>query len=321
MHNRIIKNQYSIKNHIYAALILISSVAFADQERAWTTLNLGDMINTENYEAFPTITKDGLNLYFARGSARKTDGTKVKTWGAVDDWDIYVSTRGNLSDSWSKPKRLPDHINTGGEEHSVSLSPDGHWMYFSSNNLNTLGQMDIFKSYRKDINDPLSWGKPQNLGSMVNTEQFDVCVVYHQEKDSPLVNLYFVSNREGGLGHVDAWRIDYDPIKDSYAEAQHIPIVSSPSLDGHLDPEAGYIWSEREGGIGLGDLWHSARDKNGNWLAPTNLGSSINTKYEEQMPSPFDHGRVIYFPSNRPGGNGNLDIYIAEKNDLAINGN
>ena len=57
----------------------------------------------------------------------------------------------------------------------------------------------------------------------------------------------------------------------------------------------------------------SFRDKQGNWLEPVNMGPGINTEYEEQLPAPFDQGRIIYFPSDRPGGSGGLDIYIAEK--------
>lgn len=225
-----------------------------------------------------------------------------------------MATRPSLDAPWGEPIRLPDHINTDGEDHSVSLSTDGHWMYFSSNKLDTCGGLDIFRSYREDVRDHLAWGLPENLGCEVNTEEADVCVIYHQEENSDLVNLYFVSNREGTLGSVDSWRVSFDPKTGIYGDVEHVLAVSSPGFDGHLDPEAGYVWTEREGGFGGSDIWHSDRDDEGNWLPPTNLGSSINTEYEEQLPAPFDHGRIIYFPSDRPGGIGNLDIYIATKN-------
>ncbi len=296
---------------------MLAGSSFADEAGEWTVRNLGAPINSADDEAFPTITRDGLALYFSRRAVRSTGTNEVGSASEPDDWDIFVSSRGSLDAPWGDPQRLPDHINTDdGEEHSVSLSPDGHWMYFSSTALGSYGGFDIFKSYRNDVTDELAWEEPENLGRDVNTGQTDVCVIYHQEENSDLASLYFTSNREGTTGQLDTWRIGYDPRTGEYTEAENILSVSSPRKDAHLDPEAGFVWTEREGGFGGGDIWHSDRDDDGNWLSPVNLGSSINTEYEEQLPSPFDHGRIIYFPSDRPGGAGNRDIYFAENNAL-----
>ena len=297
-------------------LVMLAGSSFASDAGDWTVANIGDPINSADDEAYPTITKDGLALYFARRPVGNADGSEAGVPSEANDWDIFVSTRLSLDAPWGEPQRLPDHINTDGEEHSVSLSPDGHWMYFSSTELGAYGGFDIFKSYRSDLADELAWGKPENLGRDVNTAQYDVCVIYHQEENSDLASLYFVSNREGTTGQTDIWRIGYDPKSGEYSEAENILAVSSPLGDFHLDPEAGFVWTKREGGFGGGDIWHSDKDDDGNWLPPVNLGNSINTEYEEQLPSPFDHGRIIYFPSDRPGGSGNRDIYIAEKNAL-----
>lgn len=287
--------------------ILNAPPAIADDQSTWTVTNLGPQINTIHDEGFPAISENGLVLYFSRGITSVVDGAEH------EDWNIYVSTRPSMDAPWGKPHILPDHINTGGEEHSVSFSPDGRWLYFSSDQLDTCGGLDIFRSYREDISDDLAWGPPQNLGCNVNTVEHDVCVIYHTEKIGESVNLYFVSNRPGTSGHMDAWRVGFNPEAGTYSKAEVLASVSSPKFDGHLDPESGYVWTARDGGYGGSDLWHSDRDSQGNWLAPVNLGPAINTEYEEQLPAPFDHGRIIYFPSDRPGGSGGLDIYIAEK--------
>ena len=292
-------------------LPLASGQSLATED--WRVTNLGPPVNTSDYEGFPTISKDGLALYFARASATKKDGTVAETFWDTDDWDIYVATRTNIDAPWSNPRKLPDHINTGGEDHSVSFSPDGHWMYFSSTELDGCGGLDIFRSYREDVSDQLGWGPPENLGCDVNTEYHDVCVVYHQEDESGRVGLYFVSNREGSIGSLDMWRIGFEPNTNRYNDAEHLDAISSAGFEGHIDPEAGYIWTIREGGFGGSDIWQARRDKDGAFTDPQVLGAPVNTEYEEQMPSPFDHGRAFYFPSDRPGGAGNLDIYIAER--------
>ena len=292
---------------IIGAILLVSS-SFATAQYNWDVENLGSPINTEAREAFPTVSEDGLSLYFARFDIAKEVQVRAT-------WDIWVSEREALDSPWKEPQRLPDHINTsGGSEHSVSFSPDGHWLYFSSTALGTHGGWDIFRSYRQDVSDPLAWGEPENLGLEVNTPATEVCVIYHLDEATGQTFLYFVSNREGSIGSLDAWRMRYDPATDRFFQAEPVEAVNTPSFDGHLDPIAGYVWSSREGGFGQDDIWYSPRDEYGNWLTPVNAGAGLNTEYSEQLPSPTSHdGNVIFFPSDRPGGEGGMDIYIGTR--------
>ena len=289
------------------AALFALTVGAASGQKAWSVENLGPPVNTETSEAFPTIAADGLVLYFARRAPGVADGDTV--WS----WDLWVAERENLESPWTTPHRLPDQINTvEGDEHSVSVSPDGHWLYFSSTALGSRGSFDIFRSYREDTTDPLAWGEPESLGDAVNTAAAEVCVIYHAEDGGSSVHLYFVSDREGSMGHLDVWRIGYDPATDAYSEAEPVTAVNSPAFDGHLDPLAGYVWSSRDGGMGREDIWRAARDDEGNWLTPVNVGPGINTEYSEGLPSPLDStGNVLFFSSNRPGGEGRSDIYVA----------
>ncbi|MDX1746722.1 MAG: hypothetical protein R3324_12350 [Halobacteriales archaeon] len=276
-------------------------------QEAWFVENLGPPVNTETSEAFPTIAADGLVLYFARRTSGSVEGESVRSW------DLWVAERETPDGEWSEPRRLPDHINTvEGDEHSVSVSPDGHWLYFSSTALGSRGSFDIFRSYREDVSDPLDWGEPENLGDAVNTAAAEVCVIYHAEEGAGTVHLYFVSDREGSMGHLDVWRIEYDPTTETYSEAEPVTAVNSPAFDGHLDPLAGYVWSSREGSMGRDDIWFAPRDSEGNWLTPVHAGPGLNTEYGEGLPSPLDSsGDVLFFSSNRPGGAGGSDLYVA----------
>lgn len=285
----------------------VFAVGGVSGQDGWSVENLGAPVNTEASEAFPTIAGGGLVLYFARRTPAVVEGERTTSW------DLWVAERETLDGPWGTPRRLPDHINTAeGTEHSVSLSPDGHWLYFSSTALGSMGSLDIFRSYRQDTSDPLAWGEPENLGGAVNTGAAEVCVIYHAEEGARTARLYFVSNREGSMGHLDVWRIDYDPATDAYSEAEPVTAVNSPAFDGHLDPLAGYVWSSRDGGMGREDIWRAPRDAEGNWLTPVNVGPGINTEYGEGLPSPLDStGDVLFFSSNRPGGQGRSDIYVA----------
>ena len=49
------------------------------------------------------------------------------------------------------------------------------------------------------------------------------------------------------------------------------------------------------------------------WSAPTNLGAGLNTPSVDGCPFISKDGLTLYFASNRPGGSGLLDIYVAER--------
>lgn len=72
--------------------------------------------------------------------------------------------------------------------------------------------------------------------------------------------------------------------------------------------------SNRPGGYGALDLyvsyWDAARKQ---WGTPINLGPTINTAANEQCPLPLDNGKELLFVSNRPGGLGGLDLWIARR--------
>jgi hypothetical protein len=52
---------------------------------------------------------------------------------------------------------------------------------------------------------------------------------------------------------------------------------------------------------------------NNAWTPIRKLNKFVNTKYYESSASESANGKKLYFTSNRPGGQGNLDIYVSEK--------
>ncbi len=68
--------------------------------------------------------------------------------------------------------------------------------------------------------------------------------------------------------------------------------------------------SDRPGGMGGMDLYRCVRNGTG-WSAPENLGPAVNSPLDEVYPRLQTDGR-LHFSSNRPGGMGGLDIYLAQ---------
>ncbi|HEX6892512.1 MAG TPA: tetratricopeptide repeat protein [Chryseolinea sp.] len=119
--------------------------------------------------------------------------------GGLGGNDIYVS---ELRDgSWSKPQNLGEEINTSQNEIFPYLHQDGS-LYFSSDGLPGLGQLDLFKSETKSE----GYSEPQNLGYPINSSYDDFGLSF----DSLATHGYFTSNRKRGGYDDDIYELDMD---------------------------------------------------------------------------------------------------------------
>lgn len=69
--------------------------------------------------------------------------------------------------------------------------------------------------------------------------------------------------------------------------------------------------------VGSCDIYYSIRHGD-SWSVPQNIGEPVNSRYWESNPSLAPSGDKMYFVSNRPGGEGDMDIWVA---DIAISDN
>jgi hypothetical protein len=77
-----------------------------------------------------------------------------------------------------------------------------------------------------------------------------------------------------------------------------------------------YFQSNRPDGFGLIDLWVSQRDcVDCAWGSPQNLGPTINGPGAEFAPNLSPDGHLLFFSSNRPGGQGLNDIWVSHRTD------
>ena len=77
-----------------------------------------------------------------------------------------------------------------------------------------------------------------------------------------------------------------------------------------------YFGSDRPNGHGGLDLWVAIRAcVECPWEAAVNVGATLNTAFNEGSPAFSTDGRFLFFTSNKPGGSGNDDIYVAYRAD------
>jgi peptidoglycan-associated lipoprotein len=142
--------------------------------------------------AHPSISKDGLTLYFVSDMA-----------GGFGKKDIWKVTRLRPGDAWSKPVNLGPDINTAGDELFPYIREDGT-LYFSSDGHIGMGGLDIFKA------------KPQPDGSWVvlnmkppiNSFADDFGITFEDENEKGI----FSSTRKG-KGNDDLYTFELPPLK------------------------------------------------------------------------------------------------------------
>lgn len=125
--------------------------------------------------------------------------------------------------------------------------------------------------------------------------------------------LYFASNRSGGMGGFDIY-VSY--FKDGkWSAPQNLgPNIntSGNEITPYFDGERLYFASDQHYGLGGYDNF-VAEVVEGQWGQATNMGKGINSPADDYYLTPnFEEGN-FYFTSNRLGGRGKDDIYIAYK--------
>ncbi len=95
-------------------------------------VNAGPEINTKFDEMSPYIHPDNLNLYFASNGHI-----------GLGDYDLYISKRNDINDSWRTPINLGYPINNHLNQNSLVVSSNGVTAYFASTN-DGYGLDDIF---------------------------------------------------------------------------------------------------------------------------------------------------------------------------------
>ncbi len=154
--------------------------------------NLGPNVNDKRqWDSQPSVTPDGNTLYFA---SSRDSATGI---------DIYV-THKNAEGGWAKAKKLPQPVNTNGNDKCPFIHGDGKTLYFSSDSLPGLGGYDIYMS---KLSPEGKWSKPKNLGYPINTESDEVGFFVSTNGKTG----YFASNKLQGTGGFDIYSFDLYP--------------------------------------------------------------------------------------------------------------
>jgi len=175
---RNVANKTGVENNL--------QIFYADLENSEWEFKGGFAFNNPLYNLrHPSLDKTGQIIYFSSDMPGGKGGN-----------DIYFCRKEN--GEWSSPINLED-INTEGEELFPFIAPDGV-LYFTSNGLGGMGGLDIYMA----LPDRGVYKKTENMGFPVNSSRDDFGLIL----DDLGMNGYFASNRLGGKGFDDIYKVE-----------------------------------------------------------------------------------------------------------------
>jgi Tol biopolymer transport system component len=268
-------------------------------------VNLGPVVNSPALEQNPTVSADGLSLYF--------QSTRPGGLGGADIWVTRWDSRNKM---WGPPVNIGAPVNTPFMDDAPALSPDGHLLFIHSDRPGGLGASDIWVTRRSGSKDEDDWETPVNLGPNVNTVDVEAGPEYVASDGGGA--LYFNRGNQA-LQMSDLYRVEVNREGRPEGPAQPVTELNAPAFNDaapglRADAREILFWSTRPGGLGGADIWQSTRQSaNHAWSPPQNAGPLLNSPVADLHPELTQDALTLYFASNRPGGFGNTDLWVSTR--------
>ncbi len=162
------------------------------EDKQWGTPQPIDKkhINSLYFDASPTFTQDGNTMYFVS-----------ERLGGQGRADIWVSRKSK--GQWSKAENIGDKINTPFQETTVFVTPDGKYLFFSSEGHDGMGGYDVYVT--KNIDG--EWSAPVNLGYPINNVSDETHFVFYPELNKAFYSKESTKKNKG-IGRRDIFEID-----------------------------------------------------------------------------------------------------------------
>ncbi|MEK6793319.1 MAG: OmpA family protein [Spirochaetota bacterium] len=211
-------------------------------------------------------------------------------------------------------------INSKHDDRLPIISPDGRTLYFirmgsPENSDRDIESTDIWYS-EKDAKG--RWTKAKNIGKPLNNDAPNAVLSAGMDNNSLLLlSTYNSDGSTKGNGISYSYRT-----KDGWAVPEEVVIDyfynKHPEYSGYcLSQDWYYLIAsvERDDSLGDTDLYVSFKVSDKKYSRPKNLGRTLNTSGKERTPFLAADNKTLYFSSDRPGGRGDMDIYVTRRLD------
>ena len=223
-----------------------------------------------------------------------------------------------------KIENLGPAVNSSLPELRPTVSADGNLLFFicENNPRNTKyrsvpNSQDIWFSERDSTG---KWSTAVHLGYPLNTVQYNAVYWISPDNNRILIRGAFENGAYTGKGVSMCTLTE----RGNWSEPNALQIKNYLKYDkgrqsgatmGH-DGQTLFLYMTPEQGSSDNDIYVCFLTKDGTWTEPKNLGKQINTPETNEMtPYLAPDGVTMYFSSNREGGLGDNDIWMAKRLD------
>lgn len=270
--------------------------------RPYVIQNVGSIVNTTSPEYSPVISIDGSTLFFTSKRLRSdsTNFEQISYENGQYYEDIYVSYR-DKDGKWTEPTYL-GFCRPRRNDASISSSADGQTVFVYQD----INGGDIYYS---EISDTTYKNILPFPAAELNTEYWESHATISNDQNY----LYFVSDRPGGLGGRDIYRLKKLP-NGEWSKAYNL----GPTINSEFDEESPflgvdnktmYFSSNGPRSMGGFDIFVTQIDEEDNWSEPINMGYPLNTVDDDIFYTTTADGRTGYYSSEKLDGQGDKDIY------------
>ena len=153
------------------------------------------------------------------------------------------------------------------------------------------------------------WQTPIEITAELNAGED--CSSCSLNSDGTELFLYKTDNYDGAIYSSDYVNGAWTPIKklNKYINTKYYESHAAISADS----KKLYFTSNRKGGQGNLDIYVSEKDTTGNWGPAVNLGSTVNTPFNEDTPFITENDTVLYFSSEGHASMGGFDNFKSQK--------
>lgn len=203
------------------------------------------------------------------------------------------------------PMSMGAAINSRFHDYLPTLTADQQSLYFTRRSVN---DEDIYAATYADT----GWTTAEKLPSTINSPLYGE----GSQAISPDGKSLFFAADYGGNGQ-RGWDI-YQSFasKQGWNRPEMLPVPvnslsyeSQPSIS--ADGKRLFFVSRRPGGQGGKDIWMCTLQEDCSWGDAVNLGATINTPGDEEVPFIHADGVTLYFGSNAHVGMGGADLYMS----------
>lgn len=208
-----------------------------DEQGQWTRpATVEGELNSELDEGIISFSPDGTTMYLTKARRELHSNTGV---------EIYTSQRSEAA--WSAPVKFEITSDTVSSYGHPAVSPDGEYLYFTSDMPGGFGGKDLWRINLKD-----RAGSLENLGEFINTEGNEMFP--YMRADSVL---YFSSDGHPGMGGLDMFRAQMTVSGGWKVENMGMPMNSAADDFGITfgEGESGYFSSNRGDGRGYDHIY------------------------------------------------------------------